>query len=499
MAKETKKTSRREFMIQGSQAAAGLVAAGSLAPIAAGGVPRVAPFAGAGVQGANERINLAVIGIRSRGMQLARGFAGLPNVRIKTLVDIDENLFPSRVKELEEKQGFAPGTRHDLRQAFEDKEIDAVAIANTNHWHALSTIWACQAGKHVYVEKPSSHNIFEGRKMVEAARRYEVLVSVGYQNRSSKNVRKAMKFLHEGGIGEVYLARGLCFKPRESLGRCPDGYGAGDYDYYVHGRKGPPYDHDYMKGVHYDLWLGPAPERPFNHNRFHYNWHWFWDYGCGDIGNQGPHQFDIARWGLGETGHPETVHSDGGYFAFDSAQETPNTQSATFKYADGKVLQFEVRGLYTNAEGAYCTRSEDGVYDVAHSGVRIGNLFFGSKGWMYLNGTTWKTYFGRKNEPGPSNDTMEESADPMNFAGAGGGNHFENFILALRSGKRENLTSEIGEGHISTALPHLANISYRTGRKLVFDGAKERFVDDEEADRMLTRPYRRPFIVPEEV
>ena len=491
----TNKPSRRDFLIRGTQAAAGIVAAAGMTSCAA---PRTAPGK-ARVIGANDRINMAVIGIRSRGMGLAHGFAGIENVHIKTLVDADTNLFESRVKELEKKQGTAPGTEQDLRKVLDDKEIDAVAIAAPNHWHSLATIWACQHNKHVYVEKPCSHNVWEGRKMVEAARKYGCLVAVGFQNRSNKNVRKAMRFLHDGGIGEVYMARGLCFKPRDSLGRCPDGYGAGGYDYYVSGKKGASLDSDYMKGVDYDLWIGPAPDRPFNHNRFHYNWHWHWDYGCGDIGNQGPHQFDIARWGLGESEHPKRIYSDGGYFAFDSAQETPNTQNASFKYADGKVLEFEVRGVYTNSEGAQFTKHDDGKYVRVHGGVRIGNLFYGSKGWMYLNGSTWKTYFGRNNEPGPSNTTAEVSADPMNLAGAGGGGHFANFIYALRSGKREDLTCDIAEGHMSSVLPHLANISYRAGRNLFFDGKKERFVNDSEADRMLSRDYREPYVVPESV
>jgi predicted dehydrogenase len=396
-------------------------------------------------------------------MELARGFSAIPGVRVKTLCDPDSNLFAERVRALAKQEGGPPGVETDLRRVFDDDEIDAVAIATPDHWHALATIWACQAGKHVYVEKPCSHNLFEGRRMVEAARKYGCIVEVGFQNRSIRNVRRAMKFLHDGGIGEVYLARGLCFKPRDSIGRKPDSA--------------------VPDGVDYDLWLGCAPERPFNENRFHYEWHWFWDYGCGDIGNQGPHQFDIARWGLGVAGHPVSVQSEGGYFAWDSDQETPNTQTAAFRYADGRLLTFEVRGLYTNAE----------------EGIRIGNLFYGTEGWMHLRGSTWKTFFGRRNEPGPGSEDEEESADPMDLAGTGSGNHFENFVAALRSGRAEDLTCGIEEGFLSTALPHLANIAYRVGRRLRFDGARERFAGDREADALRTRPYREPFVVPEEV
>ena len=418
--------------------------------------------------GANERINIAVIGIRGRGMEIARGFAKIPNVCVKTLVDVDENLYAKRVKEIGEIQKFTPSTEYDLRRVFDDKDIDAVAIATPDHWHALATIWACQAGKDVYVEKPCSHNIWEGRKMVEAAHKYNRVVQAGFQNRSIENVRQTIKFLHDGGLGEIYMARGLCFKPRESIGRHPDS--------------------PVPKGVHYDLWLGPAPQRPFNKNRFHYEWHWFWDYGSGDIGNQGVHQLDIARWGINKNEHPVKVKSTGGYFAFDSDQQTPNTQIATFEYADGKILQFDVRGLYTN--------TEDGI---ANKGRSVGNLFFGTKGWMSIDGSTWRTYFGRDNTPGPFGEAAAKSADPTNLAGAGAGSHYKNFISTMCSGKKDDLNCGIETGHISTALPHLANISYRLGREVIFEGANERFTGDSEADKMLNRDYRKPYVVPEQI
>jgi predicted dehydrogenase len=493
MPSKHKKISRREFLSRSGQTAAGIVAVGALVGCAGSEARRTTK---GGIIGANERINLAVIGIHGRGMDLAGGFASIPGVRIKTLCDIDENLFDERVKKIGEIQNFEPGTEYDLRRVLEDKDVDAVVIAAPNHWHALATIWACQAGKHVYVEKPCSHNIWEGRKMIEAARKYKRLVSVGFQNRSINNVRQAMKFLHDGKLGEIYMARGLCFKPRDSLGKCPDGLGTGkNYEYWVWGEKGINFDSDYMSRVHYDMWLGPAPERPFNYNRFHYNWHWHWDYGNGDIGNQGPHQFDVARWGINKNEHPVKIHSCGGYFAFDSAQETPNTQAATFEYSDGKILQFEVRGLYTNGESAIAS----GQATSKQEDIKIGNLFYGTEGWMSVDGSTWKTYFGRNDEPGPSSVTVEPSADPMVLTGAGAEGHYGNFIGALRSGKKEDLTCDIEVGYMSTALPHLANISYRLGRKLTFDGAKEKFVDDTAADEMLTRRYRAPYVVPESV
>ena len=473
MSSKHKEISRRQFLVRTGQTTAGVLAATALASCTAS---QTTPVAQSRVIGANERINLAVIGIRGRGGGLANSFAKIPNVHIKTLCDIDERLYAGSAKKIKEIQGSEPSTEYNLRRVYDDKDIDAVVIATPNHWHALATIWACQAGKHVYVEKPCSHNIWEGRKMIEAARRYNRIVQVGFQNRSIQNVRQAMKFLHDGKLGEIYMARGLCFKPRNSFGKCPDS--------------------PVPEGVHYDLWLGPIQYRPFNEKRFHYNWHWHWDTGNGDIGNQGPHQFDVARWGMNKNEHPVRISSTGGYFAFtDCSQETANTQTATYEYADGKILQFEVRGLPTNGESTIASGQETAKQE----DIRIGNLFFGTKGWMSINGSTWKTFFGRKNEPGPNSTTAEPAADPMNLAGTGGEGHFGNFIQALRSGKREDLTCDIEVGYMSTVLPHLANISYRLGRELTFNGNKEKFVGDNKANRMLTRKYRKPYIVPAKV
>ncbi|HKJ68431.1 MAG TPA: Gfo/Idh/MocA family oxidoreductase, partial [bacterium] len=432
-------------------------------------------------------INVAVMGIRNRGSRHIEGFAEVPNVRVTTLVDIDENLFANRVRFTEELHGAAPATAHDLRRVCEDPAIDAIAMATPNHWHALATVWACQAGKHVYVEKPVSHNLWEGRKMVEAARKYDRIVQVGTQSRSSQNVRDAIEFLHQGGLGEIYLARGLCIKARPTIGHFPDGPSdRGPTEDQLFGYFPEmvmyPVDEAYLKNVHYDLWLGPAPQRPFNRNRFHYNWHWQWDYGNGDIGNTGPHEFDIARWGLEKDEHPIKIRSMGGYYVFDSDQETPNTQSALYEYSDGKVLEFEVRGHFSNSE----------------SDVNIGNIFYGSEGWMALDGGEWQTYFGRNNEPGPGSESgSPHPADPA--PGSVQGGHFGNFIQAIRAHDRSLLTADIEVGHRSTALAHLANVSYRVGRDVMFDGLAERFVDDTQADALLNREYREPFVVPERV
>jgi predicted dehydrogenase len=451
MPSERNAISRREFLSRSSKVAGGVIAAAS--------------FGTGKVLGANEQINMAVIGINGRGNNLIDGFGGIEGVRIAALCDVDEKVLNKRVAEVEKKFGNKPKAEWDLRKIYEMKDIDAVAVATPNHWHALATIWGCQAGKHVYCEKPCSHNIFEGRKMVEAARKYDRIVEVGFQNRSIKNVRAAMKFMADGGIGKVYMSRGLCFKPRDSFGKSADG---------------PVPD-----GLHWDQWIGPAEYYPYNEGKCHYNWHWHWNTGNGDTGNQGPHQFDVARWGLGKDEHPVRISSFGGYYKFGDvcSQETPNTQTSLFEYADGSILEFGTRGLYTHGE----------------PDIKIGNLFYGTEGWMELDGSTWKTFMGRKGEPGPSSKEADAYADPMNLAGAGGEGHYENFIYALRAGKRENLTCDIEVGYMSTCLPHLANIAYRTGRQVIFDGKKEKFVNDPEADKLLTRNYRKPYIVPEKV
>ncbi len=434
------------------------------------GVPGMTAKSYRRIVGANDRINMCVIGVRGQGFGHLRRWAGLAkddNVLVKTICDVDENLWAERVQAVDDIQGSKPGTEADMRKVFDDPEIDAVSIATPNHWHALATIWGVQAGKDVFVEKPCSHNVFEGRKMIDAARKYNKIVQVGFQNRSIENVRKAIQFLHNGGIGDVYMARGLCYKPRESFGISPDSE--------------PP------MGLHYDLWLGPAEWRPYNEKKGHYNWHWHWDTGNGDIGNQGPHQFDIARWGLNKNEHPVKVSSHGGYYKFgkdECSQETANSQTADLEYADGKILQFEVRGLYTKGEGSL--------------DVKIGNLFYGTEGCMEIDGSTWKTFMGPDNEPGPGSDS-EETVDLGYLAAPGGGGHYRNFITAVRSRKMEDLTCDIEEGYYSTVLPLISNISYRLGRSLEFDGQKEKFINDKEADGMLTREYRKPYIVDQQV
>ncbi len=426
------------------------------------------------ILGANDRVVLGSVGIRSRGKGLLNSFSKMykDNVTVKTICDVDSTLLAEPVKiAADHQEGNKPGTETDLRKVFEDSEIDAVVIATPNHWHALATIWACQAGKHVYVEKPSSHNVWEGRRMIEAARKYNRIVQVGFQNRSKSNVMQAMEFLHRGGIGDVYMARGTCFKPRDSFGISKD--------------SAPP------STLNYDMWLGPASYREYNESRGHYNWHWHWDTGNGDTGNQGPHQFDVARWGMNKKVHPVKVQSLGGIFGIvpdECSQETPNTQTSVFEYADGKILEFETRGRYTNAE--------------ANEDIKIGNLFYGTKGWMEVNGSKWNAYKEREKEPFAGSGLAAGAmvgGDTSFMAAPDSKGHQGNFIDAVRSGNPHDLNCEIEVGHMSTVLPLIANVAYRMGETLRFNGVIEQFIDNKAADEMLTRKYRHPYVVPEVV
>jgi predicted dehydrogenase len=409
------------------------------------------------VLGANDRINLGVVGIGGRGRDHINGYAKLPQCRIAAVCDVDQAGRERGIAQVEKLLNYKPKQYSDMRRLFEDKEIDAVSFATPNHWHALGTIWACQAGKDVYVEKPPCHNIFEGRKMIEAARKYRRMVQVGSQSRSVPYIQRAMQLLGQGVIGKLYEAKGLCFNPRKSIGRTPD-------------QPVPP-------GIDWDLFLGPAPMRPFSQNRFHYNWHWFWDTGNGDIGNQGIHEMDKARWGLNR-GLPKHVSSTGGKFVYDDDQETPNTQIATFDYGDAQIT-FDVRGLITPGEG-----------DVRRGDHSVGNIFFGSEGFMTLDTFGFRVYKGAKREL-----AMDEKA------GRGDGDvfHMENFLSACRSRNYKNLTADIEVGVTSMALVHFANISYRVGRRLTIDPATMGVVGDPEAARLLTRPYRAPYVVPDTV
>src|SRR5579862_7789585 len=326
---------------------------------------------------ANDTVRVACVGIRGQGNSHIQAYSAMPNVEIAAVCDIDENVMAQRVAHME-KTGIAkPATYTDIRKVLADKSIDAISIATPNHWHALMGIWACQAGKDVYVEKPCSHNIFEGRQLVAAARKYNRIVQHGTNSRSTVALREAMDKINEGLLGDVYMARGLCYKWRDTIGRTPE--------------EAVP------AGVDYDLWTGPAPKHAFTRNRFHYNWHWFWDYGNGDMGNQGIHEMDIARWGLGVK-YPTKVSCIGGHFMFDDDQETPNTLTATFEFNDGgkkRMLVFEVRHWISNHEA--------GIGEGGKAPNTVGTVFYGPKGYVAIwdeDHGRYESWLGRDQQPG---------------------------------------------------------------------------------------------------
>ncbi len=405
------------------------------------------PLAAAAQAPPSDRVRLAVIGMGSRGSELMRAFTRVPGAEIGAVVDPDGNRAEQAAAWVLKESGRRVRVESDMRRVFEDKSIDAVIIATTNHWHALTAVWAMQAGKDVYVEKPVSHNVFEGAQLVAAARKYNRIVQGGTQRRSMGRFRKAIELLHGGAIGDLYLAKWFFPGRRDSIGFKP--------------LEAPP------NWLNWDLWLGPAPEQPYHGNLVHYNWHWFWDFGNGELGNNGIHLVDISRWGMRRE-LPVKIHCWGGRYGYKDQAETPNTQNITWTYDDGTAIVGEIRGLYT-AEPMY--------WD-----------FFGSKGHMHIDADgRFRILLGRNKEPEPE------------AASAGEVNHYENFVSACRSRRRSDLNAEIHETHVSTALCHLGNIAYRMGRELHFDPKSRKFISDAAADRLLRRDYRAPYVVPDTV
>jgi predicted dehydrogenase len=393
----------------------------------------------------NDTIRIAVMGVRGRGVGHVSGFSAFEDVEIAYLIDPDENTFPKALAAVNARQKQPPKLEKDVRRALEDKSVDALAIAAPDHWHALATIWACQAGKHVYVEKPVSHNLIEGRKMVEAARKYNRVVQVGTQRRSVLHYQSAAEFVRSGKLGKVPFVRTCIAGNRPSIGRAKDGPAP--------------------KGVDYDLWLGPAPERPFNPNRFHYNWHWHWDYGTGELGNNGIHALDVVRMVLGLDA-PVRITCGGGKYFYDDDQETPDTQVATFDFP-GTCVIWEHR-----------IWSKTGF-----AGESWGVVLYGDKGTLVFDKKGWHVEDGVE-----GSDKDSGRYDPL---------HMRNFLDCVKDGKRP--TADIEEGHKSTRLCHLGNIALRTGRTLKFDAKTETILDDAEANKLLGRSYRKPFVVPDNV
>jgi predicted dehydrogenase len=405
-----------------------------------------------GKASASDKVRMAVIGLNGRGRDHISGFSPLPDAEIVALCDPDRKILAERAKQFEDRYHRKVDQVVDLRKVFDRKDIDAVSIATPNHWHALAAIWACQAGKDVYVEKPGAHNVWEGRRMVEAAHKYNRIVQHGVQLRSSEAVQEAVQHLRKGTIGKVYMARGLVYRWRPSIGH--------------KGIEQPP---DYLD---YNLWLGPSKEVPFSRRFVHYNWHWTWEWGNGDVGNQGIHETDMCMWGL-DVGLPTRVTSFGDKFLFDDDKETPEVQTSLYHYPDQKkMIQFEVRHWCTNED--------------AGPGSGVGNIFYGSEGYLAIKGyDAYNIYLGQKREKGPSRRA--------------GGNHWANFIKAVRSRNIADQNGPVETAHLASALAHLGNISVRLGRTLTFDPKTETFPGDSDANAMLKRNYRSPFVVPEQV
>jgi predicted dehydrogenase len=458
------------------------------------------------VLGANDTIHIAVAGLNGRGGSHVGEWSRMKDVEITYLIDPDTRTYARQLKAATRNGGKQPQTIKDVRQALEDKNLDAISIATPNHWHALMTIWACQAGKDVYVEKPCSHNVHEGRIAVEAAKKYNRIVQHGTQSRSGGEIPRVLGIIKSGQFGKLLVSRGLCYKDsgtglntRASIG--------------VANPSEPP------KELDFNLWLGPAKEQPFHSNLVHYRWHWFWDFGNGDIGNQGVHEIDKARWAIAGATLPHSVISLGGRLGHTQPDqgETASSQIAIFDYGQTQLI-FEVRGLPSKA----------------YQGEKVGNVFHLeagtiARGRFYPKGSD-------KSEPLPNGDGTARR-------GGRGGNHFANFIDAVRSRKTADLNAPILEGHYSAALIHLANASYRLGkqvpfnpttkafgdnkdayeslarleehlrehkvkleettyqlgRKLTIDPQSETVTNDSDANKLLTRHYRKPFAVPDSI
>ena len=481
--------SRRQFLHDSLLAAAAATTVGAAPRLLAADSP-------AKEKGPNEKLRFAVIGVRGQGGSHIGSILNESNrkeAEIAIICDADQQVGNERCDGIEKKTGRRPTYVQDLRRVMDDKSINCVSIATPNHWHALAAIWAMQAGKDVYVEKPVSHNVSEGRRMVEAARKYDRMCQTGTQCRSMPGTIQAIDYIKAGKLGEVKLARGLCYKKRGSIGA------KGTYE--------PP------KGVDYSLWCGPAPMDPLTRPKLHYDWHWVWPTGNGDLGNQGIHQMDVARWGLGLDTLPAGVIAYGGRFGYEDAGETPNTEIIVLDYGP-KTLVFEVRGLKTDL----------------FKGANVGVVFEGTEGYIVQDSYT--------------NCAVFDKAGKLVTKFEGAADHHANFIKAVRSRKKEDLTADILEGHLSSALCHVGNISYRLGQKispsetaerlhdvkmtdnsratldrtidhlaenkvkldgstmfqcgeyLKLDPATESFPGNAKANELCTREYRAPFVVP---
>jgi len=424
--------SRREFLDRSAILTAAIAAGGQT--VSAAEEPQPVKKGGA-----NDKLRVAVIGVKSRGMSHVAGFAGKNNCEVVTICDCDEGVIKPAIAAVEKAQKSTPKFEQDIRKVMDDKSIDIISIATPNHWHALAAVWAMRAGKHVYCEKPATHNVHEGRLMVQASRKYKKICQVGTQSRSTTGMREAIAYIHDGKIGKVNLAYGTCYKPRKSIGK-------------VDKPTEPP------KSMDYDLWCGPAAKLPVQRKGLHYDWHWTWEYGNGDFGNQGVHEADKARWGLNLPGLPNSVVSVGGRFGYVDDGETPNTLLSLYDYGSAQML-FEVRGLDTKD----------------YKGAKVGNIWFGDKGYVVCPNYSSGIAYGKD-----GNKLTE-------FKGGSDQQHFDNFVKAVRSGKSSDLNCDVEEGHLSAALCHLGNISYRLGTPALLGDSLKAFGGNAECSEAYKR------------
>ncbi|MEX0713198.1 MAG: Gfo/Idh/MocA family oxidoreductase [Pirellulales bacterium] len=436
---------RRDFLARATRSAAAVaLASGALRPARA----RAKDLA-------NGRVTVAVAGVRGRGGSLLSTFASLPDVDVKYVCDVDESVLGEKVASVSQGS-HRPEAIKDFRRALDDAAVDALVLGTPDHWHALPTIMACQAGKDVYVEKPDGHNLLEGRTMVAAAKNHGRIVQLGTQSRSGPHMAGAIEYIRAGHLGRALVAKAWESSRQGSIGHPADG-------------QPPP-------GVDYDLWLGPSQARAFNPARFHGNWRWFFDYGTGDLGNDGVHRLDMARWALetamaaageGPLGFPRSVSAAGGKYYFDDAQEWPDTLQVSFDYP-GRVLTYEMR-VWT----PYPMESES-----------EGAAVYGDKGYIVIGNGRWRAF-------GPRGEPAAEGSGSYNDAG-----HAQNFIDCMRS--REKPAADLETvGHPSSVLCHLGNAAWRAGRSLRFDAENYRFIGDDDANQYLTRPeYRSPWLLP---
>lgn len=425
---------------------------------AAGAAAAISSIAKARAIGPNDKIAICMTGVRGRGGGVLMTFAGLPEVEVRYVCDLDEQVLQSRIAQVEQKTGKRPIGIKDFRKALEDKTLDALVLGTPDHWHALPTIHACQAGKDVYVEKPDGHNILEGRTMVAAARKYGRVVQLGTQSRSGQHFFAVMDYLKTGALGKVRFAKAWESAKQGSIGRPPD--------------SDPP------AGFDYDTWLGPAPQKPFNIRRFHGNWRWFFDYGTGDLGNDGVHRLDYCRWALATAAAaqketlpdlPRAVSALGGKYYFDDLQEWPDTLMVTYDFAPNYLMTYEMRvwnsyPLHEEGEGA---------------------AVCGDNGSVVIGNTRWRAFDAKgklikEDKGGYDNDVP----------------HAQNFLDCMRSRKMPHADLET-VGHPSSLLCHLGNAAWRAGRTLRFDPATYTFTGDADANQYLTRAeYRKPWVLP---